>query len=196
MKPELNAQVTLFINEARRSQEQENEEEQMHGKLYDYFEKDHKRLEGLLNRATEALDSIDLKSYAEFRSGLLRHIGMEERILFPAAQEANGGVPLASFAKLRLDHGALTALMVPPPTRAIVATIRNILIKHDEIEESPGGPYDTCELLAGNELESILLKVQNTPAVPVLRHRSEPFVLDATKRAVARAGYILEDLKT
>lgn len=165
----------------------------MHGKLYDYFEKDHKRLEGLLNRATESRDTIDIDVYGEFRAGLLRHIGLEERILFPAAQKVRGGEPFPSLSRLRLDHGALTALMVPPPTPAIVAAIRSILAKHDELEESAGGPYEVCEQLAGPETDSLLAKVQNAPAVPVLPHRSEPFVVEATKRALARAGYNLDD---
>ena len=165
----------------------------MHGKLYEYFESDHKRIEGLLNRATEKSGEFEMKAYGEFRAGLLRHIGLEERILFPAAQKVKGGEPFPSLPKLRLDHGALTALMVPPPTHAIVAAIRAILVAHDAIEESPDGPYDVCEQLAGKDVDVLLVKVQNAPAVPVLPHRSEPFVLEATRRALGRAGYNLED---
>jgi hypothetical protein len=165
----------------------------MHGKLYEYFEKDHKRLEGLLSRATEGTGEIDLQTYGEFRSGLLRHIGLEEKVLFPAAQKAHGGEPFPSLPKLRLDHGALTALMVPPPSRTIIAAIRAILAAHDALEESPGGPYEVCELLAGMEIDSLTARVQSAPAVPLLPHRNEPFVLEATKRALARAGYNLED---
>ena len=164
----------------------------MHGKLYEYFETDHKRLESLLNRATEKLPAFEMAAYGEFRAGLLRHIGLEERILFPAAQKVKKGDPFPSLPKLRLDHGALTALLVPPPTPAIVATIRAILTEHDALEESPGGPYDVCELLAGKDVDALLEKVRNAPAVPVLPHRGEPFVLDATRRAVERAGYALE----
>ena len=163
----------------------------MHGKLYKYFESDHKRLEALLNRATEKAGTLEMTAYGEFRAGLLRHIGLEEKILFPAAQKVKRGDPFPSLPKLRLDHGALTALLVPPPTRAIVAAIRTILVGHDELEESPGGPYDVCEQLAGEDVDMLLAKVIASPAVPVLPHRSEPFVLDATRRAVARAGYQL-----
>ncbi len=163
----------------------------MHGKLYQYFEADHKRLEGLLDRASVSPGVFEMKAYSEFRAGLLRHIGMEEKILFPAAQHAKGGEPFPSLPKLRLDHGALTALMVPPPTDAIVATIRAILAEHDALEESTGGPYDVCEHLAGGDVEVILTRVRNAPAVPVLPHRTEPFVMEATRRAVARAGYDL-----
>jgi hypothetical protein len=163
----------------------------MHGKLYHYFEADHKRLEALLNRATQKPGEFELTAYGEFRSGLLRHIGLEEKILFPAAQNARGAESIPGLQKLRLDHGALTALMVPPPTAAIVAAIRAILVEHDALEESPGGPYDVCERLAGNDVDELLEKVSNAPAVPVLPHRGEAFVLEATRRAVARAGYDL-----
>ncbi len=165
----------------------------MRDKVYQYFEKDHKRLEGLLSRATRNLSTIELNEYAEFRSGLLRHIGMEEKILFPAAQKANGDRPLPDFARLKLDHGALTALLVPPPNSMIVTAIRSILAVHDELEESAGGPYESCEMLALSRLDSILAEVERTPAVPVHPHRSEPFVLEATRRALERAGYRLED---
>ncbi|HEY6951759.1 MAG TPA: hemerythrin domain-containing protein [Bacteroidota bacterium] len=165
----------------------------MHGKLYQYFEQDHKRIENLLNRATVRKDGFDMASYGEFRRGLLRHIGLEEKILFPAAQKAKGGEPFASLPKLRLDHGALTALMVPPPTQTIVAAIRSILTAHDELEESAEGPYDVCEQLAGAEVETLLARVRSAPEVPVLPHRSEPFVLEATRRALERAGYNLDN---
>jgi hypothetical protein len=163
----------------------------MHGKLYHYFETDHKRLEALLDRATQKPGEFEMIAYGEFRSGLLRHIGLEEKILFPAAQNAKAPEPIPGLQKLRLDHGALTALMVPPPTAAIVAAIRAILVEHDALEESPGGPYDVCERLAGKDVDQLLEKVRNAPAVPVLPHRSEPFVLEATRRAVACAGYDL-----
>ncbi len=165
----------------------------MRDKLYDYFEKDHRRLESLLNRSTRQLANIDLNEYAQFRSGLLRHIGMEEKILFPAAQKAHGGTALASFARLKLDHGALTALMVPPPTATIITAIRSILVVHDELEESAGGPYEMCEMLTIRNLDSILADVEKTSGVPVHPHRNEPFVLEATRRALMRAGYRLED---
>jgi len=163
----------------------------MHGRLYDFFEKDHRRIEDLLNRATIHEGEFDLKKYGLFRAALLRHIGLEERILFPAAQSARSGEPFPAFPKIRLDHGALTALMVPPPTPSIVATIRKILTEHDALEESNGGPYDACEQLAAERIDELLDTLKRAPEVRILPHRDEPFVLEATKRAVERAGYKL-----
>ena len=134
-------------------------------------------------------ENIDAAAYGQFRAGLLKHIGMEEKVLFPASRKPRGGDPLPIAAKLRLDHGALTALLVPTPTAPIVAAIRGILKVHNPIEEDPGGMYDQCEKLAGAEAESILRQLQNYPDVKVLAHVDNPFVMDATRRALARAGY-------
>jgi hypothetical protein len=165
----------------------------MNGPLYRFFADDHRRLEGLLERATARPGEYLVKAYAQFRTGLLRHIKMEETILLPTAQKARGGAPLPIAAKIRLDHGAITALMVPPPSPTIVAALRKILADHDALEESPGGLYEACEQLTGDEVESLLEKARSTPEVPVHPHNDKPFVLEATRRALARAGYNLDD---
>jgi hypothetical protein len=51
---------------------------------------------------------------------------MEEKILLPAARRWNGGQPLSIAAKLRLDHGAIAALLMPTPTTDIIATLHRI----------------------------------------------------------------------
>jgi hypothetical protein len=65
---------------------------------------------------------------------------MEEKILLPAAQRLRGGQPLSIATKPRLDHGAIASLLMPPPTAAVIATIRAVLKVHNTIEEGPGGP--------------------------------------------------------
>ena len=117
---------------------------------------------------------------------------MEEKILLPAARRIRGGEPLPLAARLRLDHGAFTALLVPSPTVAIVAALRAILKAHNPIEEDPGGIYDQCEELAGAEADAILRQLQEAPEVRVLPHVDNAFVMDAARRALARAGYDLE----
>lgn len=87
----------------------------MNKRLFHFFTKDHRRVEELLDNATRNPGEIDMEYYNRFRKGLLTHIKMEEKTLFPAAQKANGNVPLPIMARLRLEHGAITALMVPPP---------------------------------------------------------------------------------
>jgi len=54
---------------------------------------------------------------------LLRHIGLEEKILLPTAQRLRGGEALVLAAKLRLHHCALIAL--PSPASSTLEAIRN-----------------------------------------------------------------------
>jgi hypothetical protein len=52
--------------------------------------------------------------------------------------------------------------------------------------------YEVCEQLAGGDADRILQEIQNFPDVKVLPHVDSPFVMEATRRALARAGYDLE----
>jgi Hemerythrin HHE cation binding domain len=161
----------------------------MHGKIYRYLADDHARLDGVLQRATDYTDRIEPSAFAEFRAGLLKHIAMEEKILLPAAQRLRRGEPLPIASKLRLDHGALAALLVPTPTPAIVAAIRTILKSHNPIEEGPGGLYEECETLAGAQAEQILAQLRSAPEVRVAPHMDTAKVLESTRRALTKAGY-------
>jgi hypothetical protein len=161
----------------------------MAGRIYRFLAGDHARLDGLLERAMTAAGAIDRTAYAEFRARLLKHIGLEEKILLPAAQRVRGGEPLALAAKVRLDHGALAALLVPTPTPAIVVALRTILEGHNALEEGPGGLYECCERLAGAEAEALLVQLQAAPEVPVAPHADGPQVMDVVRRALVRAGY-------
>jgi hypothetical protein len=151
---------------------------------------DHARLDELLARASD-----DPAAYSTFREGLLRHIGMEEKILLPAAQRARGGEPLPAAARLRLDHGALAALLVPPPTPALLRALHGILVGHNALEEGPDGVYAACERLAGSEIGTLVAALEAAPGVSVNPNVDSELVMDATRRALARAGYALEDFR-
>jgi len=159
------------------------------GPIHRLLADDHSRLGALLERALKAGVLVDPAAYAAFRAGLLRHIGMEEKILIPAIQRLRGGVPHEHASRLRLDHGAIAALLVPTPSREVVDTLRTILTKHNQVEESPGGLYDACDQIAGAEITSIIDRLRAAPEVPVASHNDGPLVMDATRRALARAGY-------
>ena len=152
-----------------------------------YLTDDHARLDALLTRA--AAGAIDMDAFAEFRAGLLRHIGMEEKILLRAAQRARGGEPLAEAARLRLDHGALAALLVPTPTPTIIGALRAILARHNAVEEGADGVYAACETLAGADADTLLARLRAAPAVPVNPHVDSLLVDNALRRALTRAGY-------
>jgi hypothetical protein len=161
----------------------------MSGTLYRFFAEDHDRLDGLLRRSITEAGAIDRGAYAEFRAGLLKHISMEEKVLLPAAQRLRGGAPLAVAATLRLDHSALAALLVPTPTRPILAAIRAIRGPHNAREEGPGGVYKCCEQLVGGEAEALLSELRAAPEVPLAPHSDGPQVMAVVRRALARAGY-------
>ena len=161
----------------------------MAGKLSRYLVEDHRRLDSLLERAISDRASADAPAYTQFRSGLLKHIAMEEKILLPAAQRLNGGKPLGMASELRLDHGALAALLVPTPTAPILATIGAILKIHNSKEEGVNGVYKQCENLAEAEADQILHELQNAPEVRVAANFDGPEVTKAINRSLAKVGY-------
>jgi hypothetical protein len=116
------------------------------GPLFELLAADHARLDALLSAAL-APGGIERGSYDAFREGLLRHIAIEEKIVLPAAREARGGEPLPEARRLRIDHGAIAALLVPTPTPGIAAELRKILRPHNVVEEGEGGVYAACDAL-------------------------------------------------
>lgn len=163
------------------------------GLVTDFLIEDHRRLETLLQQAVAHVDQVDQEAYAQFRAGLLHHIGMEEKILLPAAQRLRDGEPLLIASRLRLDHGALATLLIPTPTAAVIATIRSILEEHNILEEGPGGLYEICDKLAGSEAAQLLAKLQAAPEVTVLPHSDTPTVMNTIHRALERAGYAFRE---
>jgi hypothetical protein len=159
------------------------------GPIYRLLAEDHVRLDRLLNEAAADPGSIDPASYAAFRRGLLKHIGMEEKVLLPAAQRLNGNEPLPIATRLRLDHGAIAAVLVPSPTHRIVAALKTILAAHNALEEGAGGLYETCDRLAQDEADALVEQLRNAPEVPAAPHNDGPKVMPAARRALARAGY-------
>jgi len=160
----------------------------MPGSIHRLLADDHRRLDALLDRATADPARVDREAYAAFRAGLLKHIGMEEKILLPAAQRLRSGEPLPIAAALRLQHGAIASLLVPTPTPDVIATLRIVLGMHNPLEEDPGGLYEACEKLAGNEVAALVAELRAAPEVPAAPHVDGPKVLAAARRTLARAG--------
>ncbi len=161
----------------------------MPGRLSIFFREDHRRLGDLLERSAADVSKIEHGTYSLFRAGLPRHISMEERVLIPALERSLGQLTAPMISTIRLDHGALAALLVPPPSRQVVAALRAILAGHNALEEGPGGLYDLCENSSRETAEALMEQVLRVPEVPVRPYNPDPGVLEATRRALARAGY-------
>lgn len=154
---------------------------------------DHRRLEALLRLAVADPHKINHQAYNQFRAGLLRHIGMEEKILLPTFQRLQGGRPFSHAAKLRLDHGALAALLMPTPTPTILVALRAILSAHNMLEEGPDGLYAVSDQLAEFEVHSLIDRLRAAPVVTVTEPSESPAVMKTLSGALERAGYHLSD---
>jgi len=166
----------------------------MNKPIHQFFTEDHHRIKKLLINATKKSGEIEMDYYHQFRTQLLRHIKMEEKILFPAAKKANPEVMKELLPQYRLEHGALTALMVPPPTLSLIKVIRYLLDKHDLAEEEPGGLYDVCERLTHEQTQEILEQLMATKEVPVHPPNPAPIAMASARRALERAGYDYDEM--
>ncbi len=152
------------------------EGERVPGRITRYLAEDHARLDALLTRSVVP-DGMNLEAFDAFRAGLLWHIAVEEKLLFPALRAARGGDPHPDWIRLRIDHGAIAALLVPPPTPELVAEIRSILEPHNAIEERPGAAYESCDGLPAEQVAALLERMRAYPPVRVAPYRDGPRVL-------------------
>lgn len=159
----------------------------MHGPVHDYLARDHDRLDQFLAAALRTDGTIDAEAYDGFRRGLLRHIGIEEKILFPLIRKS--GADVSAIEQLHRDHALLAALLVPPPAAAEIEEIRALLAEHNPREECPGGMYEVFEKLSGPDVEALLQRVVETPPVRVNPNVDGPVVRDSIERLrAARNG--------
>jgi hypothetical protein len=148
---------------------------------------DHARLHALLARAM-AGPTLDAEAFAAFRKGLLRHIGIEEKVLFPAARRARGGEAVEGTRALRLEHAALTSLLVPTPDLALCAELAALLATHDAKEEGHDGVYAACErALSPAGRAETQEKIAAFPEVPVVAHFDGPGTFRTAADALAAA---------
>ncbi|HEY0592020.1 MAG TPA: hemerythrin domain-containing protein [Thermoanaerobaculia bacterium] len=162
--------------------------------LHEYLARDHDRLDAHLRAALRDDGSIDEQHYAEFRRGLLRHIGIEQKILFLELKRRVGESELVR--QLHRDHAALSALLVPPPTREGIETIRAILDAHNPLEEVPGGLYEIFEEATGEELDALMEKVRAYPEVPMAPYSDTPLLREATEKLLREAEEGRKKLRT
>jgi hypothetical protein len=146
------------------------------GPIARFLSDDHRRLAELLRTACESETTVDLAAYEEFRAGILRHIGMEERVLLPAARRRRDGSALPIARLLRLDHGAIATLLVPSPTPSLLRQLADVLEPHNEIEERPGGLYAVCDELLADEAPGVIEALRAFPRIPLAPHQDGPNV--------------------
>jgi hypothetical protein len=158
------------------------------GPITAWLAEDHLRLDALLAEAIATPGVLHRPPFDLFRAGLLRHIAIEEKILLPAAREARGGEPLPEARRLRIDHGALAALLVPPPTPELVGELRTILEPHNVVEEGPGGVYAACEALLAPRAEELVARILAYPPVKVAPYFDGPRVVRTAAEALAISG--------
>lgn len=158
------------------------------GPIERLLSEDHARLDALLRRATAAPDALERAAFDAFRAGLLRHIGIEEKVLLPAVREARGGEPLPLARRLRIEHGAIASLLVPTPSHALVAEIRKILEPHNALEEDPAGLYETCDALLAGRAAEIVERMRAYPPVRVAAYNDGPRVLRTAAEALAQSA--------
>ncbi|HXY40155.1 MAG TPA: hemerythrin domain-containing protein [Vicinamibacteria bacterium] len=149
----------------------------MAGPLHRFFAADHDRLDALLRRAVAQPGGVDREAFDAFRAGLLRHIGMEEKVLFPAARRLRPEL-LPITSRLRVDHGAIAALLVPPPTPRIVDDLLSVLGPHNRREEEDeGGVYDACDAAVGEAAARRMVdELRGFPEAPLNPYNDGPEV--------------------
>ncbi len=144
------------------------------GPIEEYLQEDHRLLDELRSAGR----------WWEFRGRLLRHIGLEEKLLFPEARRRRGGQPLPEVARLHEDHGLLATLLVPPPSPQILEAIERLLRPHNALEEGETGVYAQCDALAGDQAAGIADRLRAAPTTPQRENQDGPLVRAQVQRAL------------
>ena len=116
--------------------------------LSDVFRQDHERLDASLKAARQSAQSgaagAARAAFAEFRSGIERHMAVEEAALFPAYESRYGASnPLTSIlrkghAELRVFFSEMDESLAEDDAEEFLAladTVGQILLHHDRKEE-------------------------------------------------------------
>jgi hypothetical protein len=157
------------------------------GTVSEFFVDDHVGLAALLRRAVAPPGPLDHSAYGVFRAELFRHFAMEEE-LFSAIEKGRGGVPLPLVRQLRLEHRAISSLLLASPTPELVAELVSILKPHGQAEEGPGGLYQICDELLGSEAAELVRKLAGHPPVKVPPYSDGPTACRRAADALSAAA--------
>jgi len=146
--------------------------------VMEYLAWDHDRLDATLQDARERAGSGDWKGamsrFIEFRHGLLRHIRMEEDVLFPAFEVRSGMAEEGPTAVMRAEHREIKAILLRlpdaiengalEPFEAEVASLLAVLGDHNTKEEEVLYPM-TDRMHDENERDELVRTMQGTHGV-------------------------------
>lgn len=155
-------------------------------KIRQWLEVDHRVMGALLDRS-DAHGSFDKDAFEQLRGRLLRHIGIEEKVLLRATYEVLGH-PIARARQVRVEHGAIAALLVPTPDAELVRELRMLLRAHDTLEEGEEGIYAECDRILGPRADELVQAADAFPIVPVARHFDGENVVRTAEDALAVAS--------
>ncbi|AKV01393.1 Proteophosphoglycan 5 [Labilithrix luteola] len=169
----------------------------MTGPISEFLIGDHRRIAELLARARAG----DSAAYDELRGALLRHIGIEEKILLRAIRaragearrsdptnDAGGHGDEPSLAiRLRRDHSAIAAMLVPPPSPELLARLAELLALHDPLEEGESGLYAHADELLADDPD-IVERMRQAPIPPLAPNFAGERAYLAIEELVARAA--------
>ncbi|PRP93213.1 5-formyltetrahydrofolate cyclo-ligase family protein [Enhygromyxa salina] len=155
--------------------------------LREWLSLDHREIDRQLNEALAGA-GFDPSAFARFRERLLRHIGIEERLLFPAVRSRDPEREAQRLANLRIEHAALTTLLVPTPDRALAAEIQTLLVGHNESEEGPEGVYASCiAALHDDDARQLLHAARARRPVPTTSYFDGQATVRTAAEALAKA---------
>ncbi len=156
--------------------------------ILDLLAADHVMLDALLRGALAPSGAVDPRSFQDFREALLRHIAIEENVLLPAARAARGGDPLPGARRLRVEHGAIAALLVPFPTADTILELRKILGPHNVVEDCHGGVYEACDALLASRADEIVRRIREYPHVAPPPHQGGVRACRTAREALLEAA--------
>lgn len=158
----------------------------------EYLTQVHRELDALLEKSL-SVQGVDKENYDAFRSGLLQHIGVEEHIVLPLVEERS---PQRFFAlkQIRLEHKAIGVLLALQPNGEIITVLRNLMQKHDFLEETDNTLYDILDECSKDDQPELLERMQAYPGLPLSEIVKAAPTLDDAKRAIYHAGYTWEKL--
>lgn len=159
------------------------------GPIESALAEDHRRIDALLARAIDA-EPFDGESFGAFRSELLRHIAVEERIVMAEARRLDRSLAEPALA-LRIEHGAMAILLVPTPDRALALELRGLITTHMAQEEGPSGVHARCERALRDCASDVAARMRAHPPVRTAAYLDvpgRPRTARAALEAMARRG--------